>query len=31
MKLVDDVLGWHTDSAYEQPRLLLDDHVNELA
>ena len=31
MELVDDVLRWHTNSTNEQPRLFLDDHVDELA
>jgi len=31
VKLVDGLLRWHTDSTHEQPRLFLDDHVDELA
>ena len=31
VELVDDVLGWHTDSTNEQSRLLLNNHVNEFA
>ena len=29
MKLVDNVLRWHTNSTNEQPRLFFDDHVDE--
>ena len=28
---VDDVLGWHTDSTYEQSSFLLNNHVDEFA
>jgi hypothetical protein len=31
MEFVDNGLGWYTDSTHEQPCLLLDDHVNEVA
>jgi len=31
VELVDDMLGWYTDSTNEQPSLLLDNHVDELA
>ena len=31
VKLVDDVLRRYTNGTHEQPRLLLDDHVDELA
>jgi len=31
VKFVDDMLGWYTDSTNEQPSLLLDNHVDELA
>ena len=31
VKLLNDMLGWYTDSTNEQPGLLLDNHVDELA
>ena len=31
VKLIDDMLGWHTDSTNEQSRLLLNNHVDEFA
>ena len=31
VKLVDNVLRWHTNSTYEQPCFFLDDYVDEVA